>query len=512
MANQSALLALKALLRGEPMPIIDRSANIAVIQTSNSNYPKGWEPENAEEAKLVIPSPPIAYQLENNGVAVAVAEALVEPVAVAIDAADILFPKEAPRIEGQRKYVPRKYQIEAIKRLKELERALLWDAPGMGKTVEASEAAVDRLPCLISCPNYLTEQWFQFLCEQYPEQKICIVEGTRIEREKALSQRYDWYILNHEMFRSYEMPKWINTLIVDEAHHFRNREAKQSKALKVYARPIPQIFLLTATPLYKIPPDVWHLLSILAPEEYTGYWKFVEKHCRTYANNYGVKILGVRNSAALYQEMASHGIGRTYKEVELELPQLITRNVAVTPDAAFMKKYNEVRSRFRYNDKDVNSLMEAMHIMRRMTIEPKLAYALELIQDEAEGIIFTWYTDTARALAGLLEVPCIDGNVPATDRGKIVRENKLVVGTMAAMSEGVDASHINHALFFESDYVPARMYQALSRVRRHRESAAPVRCTYLYCRGTIDEIVLHAAQTRNATIKSVMKQALMGDD
>lgn len=481
-SRTNALLTLQALLKGEEPPVFSDNAVARAIARAES---------------------PDASPVADDEAADAVSFA-----------SELLFPKETvqERIEGQRKYIPRKYQVVGIDRLKDLGRALLWDQPGMGKTLQASEAAADRLPCLVSAPNYLTEQWFNFLCEQYPEHKICIIDGSRAEREKHLALRYDWYIVNHEMFRSYTMPKWINTLVVDEAHHIRNRTAKQSKAIKDFARDIPQVFLLTATPLYKDPPDVWNLLSTLYPAEYTSFHDFVDKHCKYYNTRFGVKVLGVKNNERLYKELHDHGIGRTYKEVELELPQLITRNIVVQPTPEFMAKYNKVRFSYTYNDKDIQSLMEAMHRLRRITLEQKFGPALELLMDDAEGAIFTWYKDTAQILAEQLKVPCIHGDVPASDRGKIVKENKLFVGTMAAMSEGVDASHVNHAIFFESDYVPARMYQALSRVRRHRASAAPVRCTYIYCKGTIDEIVHNAAQGRNATIKSVMKQALLGDD
>lgn len=495
--NTLALAQLRALLRGEPMPTHIPPTNSAVAVAERPTHPPGWESVQAVDktyGEYTTTLPPVDNATEAAATERALTPTLYKPVPGA-------------------KLVARKYQVEAIERLLSLKRGLVWDAPGLGKTFTSSEVAATQLPVLVSCPNYLTQQWYDYLCEQYPTHAICLIDGTRPERVRELKKKYDWFVTNHEMVRSYELPK-VNTLIIDEGHHFRNTDSKQSKAMRKYSSPTqtPNLLILTATPLYKTPDNVFHLLHIIDPVAYPSYWKFVQKHCRTYNSGYGVQIMGVRNAELLYAEMRAHGIGRTYKEVELELPQLISRHIPVMANSAFMAKYKAIKTQWKYNEKDINSLMEAMHIMRRATAQPKLEHALELLQDEAEGVIFTWYVDTAKALAQILEIPCITGEMDASERQKVAKENKLVVGSMSAMSEGVDLSHLNHVIFFESDYVPARLYQALSRVRRHRQSSEPVRCTYLYVKNTIDEIVWHAAQTRNATIKSVMKQALLGEE
>jgi SNF2 family DNA or RNA helicase len=67
---------------------------------------------------------------------------------------------------GARSFIPRAYQVQGIEFLRQQKRAILGDAPGLGKTFQATEAA--ELPCVISCPLPLVDQWKEFLEDQYP--------------------------------------------------------------------------------------------------------------------------------------------------------------------------------------------------------------------------------------------------------------------------------------------------------------------------------------------------------
>src|SRR5690242_2397775 len=72
-----------------------------------------------------------------------------------------LFPTRARSLK------PREYQIDGINFLKNNKRAILADAPGLGKTFQSCEAAV--LPALVTCPLTLVQQWAEFIVDQYPD-------------------------------------------------------------------------------------------------------------------------------------------------------------------------------------------------------------------------------------------------------------------------------------------------------------------------------------------------------
>lgn len=431
------------------------------------------------------------------------------------------------------KLIPRPYQQEAISYLRGKKRALLTDAPGLGKTLIASEAATT--PCLIAAPSYLCWQWYDFLTDQYPDSKVVLCSsGNRKERQAALRQVADWYIITLDMMRApttqiinkwgmdvtgprtltFEFPN-VTTIIIDEAHHMRGRDSQRSKGAELVCARAERVYMLTATPIYKAPDDLYQLLRILDSATFTSYHNFVSEHCRMWASPHGNQILGASNSGKLRKVLDQYALGRTYEDVGAQLPEIIKKVVAVRPTEDFMVKYREVRDKyiniFQGDDVNILSLMECMHLLRRLTAVAKLKPMAELLEDEGEGIIFTNYTQSARALAEMLHIPCVTGELTPEERKTISKDSRLVVASIDSMSEGVDLSHLNHVLFFEENYVAAKMYQALSRVRRMRVSPAPVRVTHLYVKGTVDEVIHNVVGQRNATIKEIMRVSLLGD-
>lgn len=116
---------------------------------------------------------------------------------------------------------PRGYQRIGIEFLRSHKRAFNCDSPGLGKTFQATEAAVR--PVLVLCPSYLVTQWRDWIDEQYPQESVEAALGTRDERAKAVAKHADWTIMNYEMFHSYVLPhEWYRTIILDESHHVRN--------------------------------------------------------------------------------------------------------------------------------------------------------------------------------------------------------------------------------------------------------------------------------------------------
>jgi len=96
------------------------------------------------------------------------------------------------------------------------------------------------------------------------------------------------------------------------------------------------------------------------------------------------------------------------------------------------------------------------------------------------------------------------------DRLRIAKkQHKVIACTMASMQEGVDLSYARVVVYFECHYVPGTMTQTLMRVQRWSANQAPVRCYYLLCQHTVDEVVYASALQREATILDIAKQSLL---
>lgn len=426
----------------------------------------------------------------------------------------------------------RTYQEEMVEYLVKMKRALCYDQPGMGKTIEAIEAAVrarqndlaerllddpdaERRQILVVCPGYLCDQWVEAIKDQYPND---IVSGVEMRtppalRVRALLRRADWVVINKEMLREYPVPvERFSVLILDEAHHFRNRDAKQSKGALEIAQEIPYVFELTATPVKKEADDLFMLFRILQPDKFTSYWQFVNTYLWASNNSgHGTKISGIRRPTALKNVLNIHGKGRTYKEVALQIPKLINKKhlVALTPEE--QQIYTMIRVYWRSQEKTYNNYMSAMQALRQVTAcEAKIEAAKSIIED-SDGVVvtFCWYQSTARKLARELGVKVITGNTPQAERVEIAKSGKHVVATIASLSEGVDLSHAHEVVFVEEDYTPGSRTQALARVRRWSEAneanPRPVICHYVMVQNSIDLVVHNAVEGRVDSIASIME-------
>lgn len=429
---------------------------------------------------------------------------------------------------------PRPYQIAGIEFLRTTKRAMLTDAPGLGKTFQAAEAA--ELPAIVSCPLALVGQWRDFIETQYPQAPVTIgAYGDILKRTEAVKEHADlggWLIVNHDFWRNVFVEHPIDTLIVDEFHHFRNKEAKRSKGLWIKAQFTPRVYGLTATPIFKDVGDLWHLLHILDKQKWSSYWSFIGAFAITSSYGYGTKVQRIKSRPALERATSPWMMGRSYAQVQMYLPERIDKHVIMHLTGENRRRYNELRDYYRLElekeneDGDTFKLYAnagaVLHALRKLTMTTEKVNAIkELIEDtpgEAKVLIFTWYRDSAETLAKALDGACITGEMSPEERVKVAKGDKrIVVATIASISEGVDLSAYRTVIAAECSYVPGQMYQAVSRVLRHRtEQTAdgtpdrePVVIHWVRYQQTIDQIVFTTQKNRtDGNALSVLKEAL----
>jgi superfamily II DNA or RNA helicase len=433
-------------------------------------------------------------------------------------------------IERRQVLTPRPYQQEGIDFLRETRRAMLLDAAGLGKTLQAAMAA--ETPCLICAPTYLTEQWAEFLENQFPGSRVSLCDGDQIMRQAGLLVKADWYIINHDMLPRYTMP-YVKTVIIDESHHFKNRNAKRAKAAEelVYRPTVKNVYLLTATPIKRETDDLYMQLRLLDRGQFSSYWRFVDQYCKSFDYGYGSKVYGSKATAELRSRLTKWAMGRTYKEVGLYLPELIPNVVKVSMDDAFRNAYREMKvwglaqlaeagGYLKVSETQAKNIINAL---RRMTAAylPKTKTIQGLVEDAYDEapdrpiVTFTWFRETAQALGEALDArEVITGEMLAIERTRRAKGVKsgAVVATLASLSEGVDLSHSRTVVFAEEDYTPGAMNQAVWRVQRwsKSESPEPVVAYYVHVKDSIDEIIHNIQVRRGGTARDVLSLALRG--
>ena len=71
----------------------------------------------------------------------------------------------------------------------------------------------------------------------------------------------------------------FNVSIVDEAHYLKNSQAKRTETLTPLLCRSKHIFLLTGTPAYAKPKELFSLLSILRPDVFYSFKEYGNRYC-----------------------------------------------------------------------------------------------------------------------------------------------------------------------------------------------------------------------------------------
>lgn len=380
-------------------------------------------------------------------------------------------------------------------------------------------AVAAKLPVIIFCPTYLTYHWYNFLKEVAApapnNHSIAMCAGTRAQRMKVLGDKgADWTISNIEMLRDEDyrdvfQARDLNTLIIDEAHHIRGHDSQQSLGAMRLSLRAEHVFLLTATPIFNKPDDLYAQLRLIDHDAFHSYWSFVNTYTKFVDMPFGRKILGARPN--LRPTFEKYNLGRTYQDVAMQLPDLISDTILIDPPDNFKALYRTLRDSYFIPGKEVyENALEVLQALRKVTGPQKLKPLLSMLTDTdalTGTVIFSYYKETARQVAELLDIPCITGDIAPKERLAIAKSATCISATIDSMSEGVDLSHLHTVVFFELDYVPGKLFQALSRVRRHG-GADVVKVYYLVVKNTIDEILSKIDEHRTVTINSIVRECL----
>lgn len=137
----------------------------------------------------------------------------------------------------------------------------------------------------------------------------------------------------------------------------------------------------------------------------------------------------------------------------------------------------------------------------------KLDWLREWLADHPDEsvIVFTRFRDTAIKINswGAFDKLIVGGR----KRENVTTADRRIVGTIAAMGEGLDLPWIDYAIFLDVEWSSIMMTQAIDRIYRiNIETVKHV--MYLRCANTVDKLV-HDAVQRKWTTHQIVEQFLV---
>jgi hypothetical protein len=140
----------------------------------------------------------------------------------------------------------------------------------------------------------------------------------------------------------------------------------------------------------------------------------------------------------------------------------------------------------------------------------KILWLVDYLNDNPDTslLIFTRFSDTARRVAALFDIPCVTGpynTLPANPA-----DAPIIVGTIDAMSAGFNFGHIWTTVFLDTHWSSIQMDQAIDRTERDLDATEPRHIIHLLAQTyegtpTVDQLIYDAVQQKLSTTQLVYK-------
>lgn len=420
----------------------------------------------------------------------------------------------------------------------------LFDEPGLGKTAAAISAATSldgRHRILVVAPVVVTHNWRREFHTWAPRLAVQVLGTGRDE----ISDFAQVVVVPHSLliadkvFAQLVARRW-SWLIVDEAHAFKNPQAKRTKKLYRLGAQLnlpalttcaERTTVLTGTPMPNNPTELWTMLAGLDRRRLAdgnrpmNWYQFRERFCvleRSPFTPDGVKVVGTQNVDELKQRLQGFALRRLKKDV-LDLPPIRWGSMTVTADT-IPKALRDIEAEITGGRTlPPEALLVALKdsaqfsTFRRLCGLAKAPAAAEVIashlQDTGEKVVvFCHHREVGDILAQDLAqfgVARISGDQNAAARSEAVDRFqtdstcRVAVCQIVAGGVGVTLTAAHTVFFVEQSFVPGENVQGADRCHRIGQRK-PVQVIVLLLANSIDELVGDILTRKTQMIREIL--------
>lgn len=411
----------------------------------------------------------------------------------------------------------KEYQKRGAKFILDRNHSYIAFEQGLGKSATAI-TAINSLgvPTLIICPPFLVENWKREIGEwginiEAPERfraQITVLADTLLDRPSV-----------HEFLSGQD----FGFLVVDEAHRFKNFEAKRSQNLfkKITGR-IPRVTCLSGTPMPNRPIELFPVLSSLAHDtiDFMSAHEFAVQYCNAFENRFGWDYTGACNLSDLQNRISPSFLYRETKDkVMPELDPKVERVVVLTSNSikaetlrmekTLLRKYGTTSNIVAKETLgEIASYRKEIGVLKIPMITEYVKDILDTSQEKL--LILAWHTEVIEKLAlKFKDFEVITGSTPVKQRQLIIDKfqkgkTRGIIAQIKTMV-GYNLTMATRAIFAEYSWSPADNDQAADRIHRIGQTNS-VTIDYLALAKTIDVDVLDSLLTKRNNINRVINK------
>lgn len=444
-------------------------------------------------------------------------------------------------------------------------RSLLGDSMGLGKTVQCILAMcflqkLKQLPnrVLIVTVNSAVYQWQQEFEKFAPDfgPEIVTAEYTPEERQYF----YNTMAVKRVVITSYSIMRidcaelcqlGFDLIIFDEAAVFKNYKSKTFTAAQTLSRPAEFVWAATAYPMPNNPEELFGVYSIIRPylfgldvrgKYYLGITKFREQfeNRLELVNRRGQrfwKLLGYRNLDRLRFMIDQYYIGRTYQDVEVQVPDLLIKECILEMTPNQRQAYNQVEEGL-VNTVDTEEILAKFVALQQISngmdikeqvlnldirISPKIEEIKRFLENDLEQekvVIFSKFRsfiDVLQSELARYHPVRITGEESLVEReeNKTRFEGDDSCRVLLMTQAGGFALNLQVAkaiIFVDLPFSFGMLEQIMGRIRRIGSTHTTVLAILLMMRDSIDNHVLNILRSKKKVIENVMGHRDVLDD
>jgi SWI/SNF-related matrix-associated actin-dependent regulator of chromatin subfamily A-like protein 1 len=419
--------------------------------------------------------------------------------------------------------------------------ALLWE-PGCRKTFTALSAAF-RNPgrVLYLCPSSIRWQIADEARRLDPSLIVQVIASGAAEIDPASRMVVCSYDLaaSKVMWAKLFKVSW-GTMILDEAHYLKNRDAKRTRAVYGARLTSPgalykkatQVYVLTGTPITNSPQDLWTHYSRLFPDSIRNdeglplrHREWIERFCLLRYTGFGEQIVGGKNLDELAGVIRQWGTVLKLEDVAADLPDLTVETVRLHGEQLSLRDcppevvaaVKAIAAKIEGGDEPTEFQPAIATLRARIALAKADAVASYVLDELAGGhgqvLVFGIHTEALQTIAAALHkastpAGLIIGATPASTRQALLRDfqsgsTRVLIGNVTALGTGLNLQHCSRVVFAEASWSPHENRQALGRVYRPGQTR-PVLASFVYLRGSIDDAVTAAVARKTKVIEKVL--------
>lgn len=423
------------------------------------------------------------------------------------------------------------HQEQALERLKWSRGCQLLNlCPGAGKTLTALTHVGQLKNVLIVCPASVVGVWEEE-CRKWKFTLPQRMDMTKTKREKVYQEWHvGWMTMSYETLRT-DIKKiaslpW-DAMILDESHKAKAPTAKVSKALRKFAKQVPQRILLSGTPLVNGWGDIWNQVEIVSPGSmYGNFYLFRNRHAIMPIPNVPA-IKGWRDVDKIKEMIKPHVFTINKEIIQANLPDVSMVDVPVKLSDKEQKAYIKARDEFLIELETGEEITIATALVKvgrlRQLANGLFTFGWDIsskaqalndilapLQDE-KVIVFSMYAETIKFLQKQLRCKhIITGE--SRNRDDIIADwrarGTVLLGTQA-MSTGLNLQDAHYVIQIDPPWTQAEEDQRIARAWRTGQKN-PVTVYNLLAEDTIDYGVRSLIK-KKGSMATEMAAVTMGD-